>query len=213
MGWGAFAAPIMGQVAGSMLGKVISGGGGSQGYDMALVNARRAEIDKFSQDLSAARSKYSTALGNMYNSAFQRFIPAQQARVAARGLSMGGGAYNASLGREVARYQSELEPQIYQAERQDLGSVDAARGGLFGSVFGASNTANQMNVTRNQGQADAISGMLSSIGGQIGGGMYNASMYGTQAQQKYDMENLGRAALPQEKGALSKMGRPSMWAW
>lgn len=112
-------------------------GGGGDLYDRNLINQRRGEIDDFARQLATARAKYVTSLGNMYQNSFNRFSQDAEARFANRGLAVNGGAFAAALARETSRYQSELEPLAFNAERDDLTRVESMRDSLFGNLFKA----------------------------------------------------------------------------
>lgn len=114
----------------------------SGGIDYGMLQGRRAEIDKFETNLNAARGRYLQSLGNMYNTAYARFAGNAEAGFANRGLAVNGGAFASTLARETASNQANLEPLAYSAEREDLGAVDAARGNVFSTAFGASNQFN-----------------------------------------------------------------------
>ena len=90
----------------------------------ALYARRRQEIGDFAAQLTGARQKYLTSLGSMYDKAFARFSGNAEAGFAARGLQVGGGAFASALAKETSRYQSELEPLAYNAEREDLRTID-----------------------------------------------------------------------------------------
>lgn len=128
------------------------------GIDYGMLRERRSEIDKFEVSLNQARSRYLSSLGNMYNTAYARFAGNAEAGFANRGLAVSGGAFASALAMETASNQASLEPLAYSAEREDLGSVDAARSSAFNSAFGA---ANQINMN----ERNISAGNMRSIGG------------------------------------------------
>ena len=153
--WGALAGGIAGGAMGFMKKK-----SGSL-YDRDLLARRAREIDSFSMSLAAARQKYLTSLGTMYNDAYSRFVPDAEAAFAARGFSPVGGAFQSALGKEAARYQSELTPAMFEAEREDLTNVENLRGSLFGAEFGADMGERQARYTSGREDSRAL--------GQLGG--------------------------------------------
>ena len=98
----------------------------------ALYSLRRKEIGAFADQLTAARQKYLTSLGNMYDKAYARFSGNAEAGFASRGLAVNGGAFASALARKTADYQAELEPLAFQAEREDLARIDSAYAGAAG---------------------------------------------------------------------------------
>lgn len=113
---------------------------GTQGIDQGAIDRRRSEIDKFETNLNQARSRYLQSLGNMYNTSYARFASNAEAGFANRGLAVNGGAFASTLARETASNQANLEPLAYNAEREDIGTVDSARANLFSGSFNASNS-------------------------------------------------------------------------
>ena len=92
----------------------------------AIYSRRRQEIGDFAAQLTGARQKYLTSLGSMYDKAYTRFSGNAEAGFASRGLSVQGGAFASALAKESARYESELAPLAFQAEREDLYKIDDA---------------------------------------------------------------------------------------
>lgn len=127
----------VGAAAGLAGGGFLMGGSKAPGLDYGMIKDRRAEIGLFEQNLAAARARYLTSLGNMYNQAYTRFTQNAEPGFAARGLQINGGAFASALASKTADYQAQLEPAAYQAEQQDLMAAETMRQNLFGSVFGA----------------------------------------------------------------------------
>jgi hypothetical protein len=139
-------------------------GGSKDLYSRELINRRRSEIDNFAGQLSQARSKYLNSLQSMYNNAYARFSGNAEAGFANRGLAVNGGAFASALARETSRYQSELEPLAFQAEREDLNTVESLRQNLFGSEFGADVGERTARYQNNAENMRAIGGFGTRLG-------------------------------------------------
>lgn len=127
------AGAALGMAAGGAIGGVVGGMfDKDEGPDYSPVTAqfaaRNAQIGEFSRNLASARAKYLSSLNNMYNTAYARFSGNAEAGFANRGMSVSGGAFASALARKSAEFQSQLEPTVYQAESNDLKSVDNAYG-------------------------------------------------------------------------------------
>ena len=183
-------------------------GGGSNGVDMTpmynLYNQRMGQINDFSNQLAQARSKYITSVNNMYNTAYNQYLPDAQAAFAGKGLAVNGGAFAAELARRAAGYQAQLTPLAFQQETADLNSVNASRNSAWGALAGAQGNAsmwNAQNEASNQAALGGLAGKLAfaglgaAVGGPVGAsfgqnfasnlGMGGASNYG------YPMERTG----------------------
>ncbi len=118
--------------AGSLGMQAYSAFGSHAGPDYSSVKdqfeARNSQINEFARNLGAARARYLTSLNNMYSSAFSRFSGGEEVKYANRGLPVNGGAFASALAKKSAEYQSQLEPMAFNAEREDLNNIDAARG-------------------------------------------------------------------------------------
>ncbi len=126
----------VGYLAGGYIGGMFDGED-KPWYDENWFAARKAQIGTFEQNLAAARGRYLTSLGNMYNQAYSRFSGNAEAGFAARGLQVNGGAFASALANKTADYQAQLEPLAFQAEREDLGNVQNMYAGLFNSQTAA----------------------------------------------------------------------------
>lgn len=134
--WGAAIGGVGGGIAGGFLG----GPGKKSGYNRSdierLTNARHQQIQDFSNQLMQARQRYLTNLNNFQNLAFKRFAPIAESQYAGRGLNVTGGAFQSELAKQAAQAQAEGALQASQMERQDLGNVENAFGGLYSGQMG-----------------------------------------------------------------------------
>jgi hypothetical protein len=155
-------------------GALRGGGGGGELYSRQLLEGRKAQIADFASQLSLARQKYLSSLNSMYDKAYARFTGNAEASLAGRGLSVRGGAFASTLAKETSRYQSELEPLAFQAEREDLGTIDSAYANLFNTHFGADSSERLARYDRAGKNSQAIgqfAGMagLTLLGAAVGG--------------------------------------------
>lgn len=134
----------------------LGGSGKKPWYDPAVFAARRAEIGRFGESLASARAKYVGSLKTMYDHAYSRFTNNAEAGFAARGLQVGGGAFASALAKQTADYQAQLEPQVYQAERQDLGTLDNAYGNLFNADVAARSGSGNAEYTADRSDRQAL---------------------------------------------------------
>lgn len=169
------------------LGGLMGGGGGGDLYSRELIDKRRAEINDFASQLTGARQKYLTSLGNMYDKAYTRFSGNAEVGFASRGLAVNGGAFASALAKESARYQSELEPTAFQAEREDLNAAEGYRNSLFSSVFNADANERGAKFENSNANSRSIGGFAAqlglmgagyALGGPVGAGV--ASKVGSQ---------------------------------
>lgn len=189
--------PVSAALAAGSLGLgAYSAFGRKSGPDYSAVydrfNARQLQISQFAAGLAQARARYLTSLGNMYNDAFARFSGNAEAGFANRGLAVSGGAFASALARETGRYQAELTPLAYQAEREDLASVDNAYGANSGAFMNA--LMGQANLGY-QGQRAAEAGFANTLG-QVGA-LYqssrlsdrlNTDRYGNPSGSRYETD-------------------------
>lgn len=134
----AVAGQALGGLAAYGIGQLLGPDGGPDYSNVTdQYNKRNSQISEFAQNLASARTKYLSSLNNMYNTAYARFSGNAEAGFAARGLQVNGGAFASTLAKQTALYQSQLEPQVYQAEASDLKSVDSAYGANSNSYLSA----------------------------------------------------------------------------
>lgn len=161
----------------SAYGAFKGGSGSAPDYGQAgqLYTLRRQEIGDFAQQLAGARASYLTSLNNMYNQAYSRFSGNAEAGFAARGLQVNGGAFASALANKAADYQAQLAPMAFQAEREDLNSVNnayAQAAGMNASMVSGGPMA-QFDANRQNaggfGQLLGQYGMMAARGG-FGGG-------------------------------------------
>ncbi len=110
----------VGGAAGLAMGFLPGKKGPDYGYLDNIYNERKSQIGAFGVQLANTRASYLSSLNNMYNSAFARFSGNAEAGFANRGLAVNGGAFASALARQTSMYQSQLEPQVYEAERGDI---------------------------------------------------------------------------------------------
>lgn len=204
MAWGA----LIGAAAPYLMGQFLGGGRGRYGGptpDWSLsasarqnFSDRASQIDALNQNLTANAARYSTALGNFQNLATQRFADLTQAKQAGRGLDVRGGAFASAL----ARNQGDLVTQAAMDEQKlgmsNLGTVDAARGDLFGkraaaeaasdaARWGYGSKMGELDASNFYGQGDARGAMFGEIGKFLGGSFddrFTKAGYGRGLQEQ-----------------------------
>lgn len=145
------------------------------GYLDDIYSKRMGQIGDFQAQLNAARQRYLTSLGNMYNQSFNRFSQNAEAGFANRGLAVNGGAFASALAKKTADYQAQLEPMAYNAEREDLTRVDDAYGQAANMYAGGRQGGAGMEFQAGREDSQALGrfvGNLTSYGmsGGFGGG-------------------------------------------
>ncbi len=120
--WGA----AIGGVGGAVYGGLQKKKGIDYSYLDNLYAQRKARIGDFQSQLNAARRRYLTSVGSMYDQSYGRFSQNAEAGFAGRGLAVNGGSFASALAKKTADYQAQLEPMAYNAEREDLASVNNA---------------------------------------------------------------------------------------
>lgn len=102
----------------------------------ALFDQRQNQISRFEEALAGARARYVGNLYNLQNLTFSRFAGQAQAQFANQGLNINGGAFQSALARRATDLTAEGLLGESEMERADLGTVQAARGGLYDKAFG-----------------------------------------------------------------------------
>lgn len=113
---------------------------GPQGYSKGdidyIVAQRSRQIDSFRNELAQARARLAARIPQLQTEAFNRFTPDLEAKLAARGLHVSGGAFASGAGKKGAELQAELEKMLYGAEREDITNVNNAYGQLTSAQLG-----------------------------------------------------------------------------
>jgi hypothetical protein len=134
-----------------------------------LWRSRQDQINRFEETLQRANAGFSTALNNFYTYSMSQFGPNTIPYFQSRGIQAQGGAYQAQLARESAKYNAQFQPAVWQQQIENAQMVDRARGesmnplmNIFGqgalSQYGAQNKADW-----------ASGGMNAEAGGKLGG--------------------------------------------
>lgn len=181
------------------------GGGKAPGLDYGMIKDRRGEIATFERNLAAARARYLTSLGNMYNQAYARFTQNVEPGFASRGLQVSGGAFASALARKTADYQAELEPIAFQAEREDLSTAETMRQNLFGSIFGNKSSMDLAGWNADRQDMRSIGGFA----GQLG--MMGAQKYMSRPGAGYN--NYGSGSAGWDDGARTGTVRDGRVVW
>lgn len=90
---------------------------------------RRQEIGDFANTLKNARASYANAYSNFQTNALNRFSGGLETKFGPRGLNVQGGAYQAALAREAAKYQDIFNVNMANREHEDLMYIDKAYAG------------------------------------------------------------------------------------
>jgi hypothetical protein len=188
-GQGALSGAAAGAMVGGVPGAVIGGLGGAalgylgsdtKGYSLPWdqYNARLGQIADYSNQLAGATSQYATAIGNMYNTAYNQYLPNAAAAFAGRGLNVDSGAFGAELGRTAAMNTASMTTDVAKMNISNIDKVQGEYGNAWASMFGAANASNKSgfdNANANMagiGQAAVGIGKLGLMGynGQSGSG-------------------------------------------
>lgn len=142
---GSVAGPY-GAAAGAVVGGVLGYMGSSKkGYSLPWdqYNQRLNQIASYSSQLEGATSMYATAVGNMYNTAFNQYMPQAAAAFAGRGLGVDSGAFGAELGRTAATLSSQDMVDVANKRIANIDSVQKQYGNAWDAMFGAANSSNK----------------------------------------------------------------------
>lgn len=193
-GWGT----AIGAVAGAVIPSLFQSKGdgfNQEALDMEQ-SKRLSSISVFSDALTAARANYDKATQNMQSLAFNRFMPNIEAQYAGRGLNVTGGAFQSSLGKEIANLQASANVNSWQGQMSDLSTAESMRQAAYSQWMSQSAGVGQQQNAMAYGQNQALGGLSAqfitpqSVGavtsgiGSLGSSIYNY-MSGTQAQQPW----------------------------
>lgn len=168
--WGA----LIGGAAGGLMGALSPQKKGPDYSNITnLYNQRNIQIGQFAASLADARAKYLTSLNNMYNTAYSRFSGTAEAGFANRGLAVNGGAFASTLAKQTALYQSQLEPAVYQNEREDLGTIDKAYGANTNGYMTAISGGPALAFGADREDSKAFGAAASGLVGKLGGAFAN----------------------------------------
>ncbi len=136
--WGALAGGVLGGVSGYLAGN-------KKGYSLPWdqYNQRLSQISNYSNQLDAATNTYANAIGNMYNTAYNQYLPNAAAQFAGRGLNVDSGAFGAELGRVAAMNTASMTTDIAKQRISNINSVDSQYGNAWADMFGAANKSNE----------------------------------------------------------------------
>ncbi len=147
---GAAAGASFGGVPGAVIGGVAGGvfgalGSNKKGYSLPWdqYNARLGQISNYQNQLSGATSQYATAIGNMYNTAYNQYLPNAAAAFANRGLNVDSGAFGAELARQSASYIAQGNTDVAKMNINNINSVNNQYGNAWEAMFGAANESSK----------------------------------------------------------------------
>lgn len=151
------------------------GGGGNGGfYNPAIFNQRSQQIQDFQNNLATARNRYLNNYQNFTKNQFlTQLMPDMAAQFAGRGLQMNGGAYSAELARQAAAAQGHAIDVGYQAENQDLNTVNNAQADLFNQQVGAYNASAATEAQNSMQRRLALQNAIGGLAGQASGALFN----------------------------------------
>lgn len=152
----------VGAVAGGLLGYLGSNQGGFK-LPWDQYNNRLAQIGQFQQQLTGANQQYLTAIGNMYNTAYNQYMPDMAAQFAGRGLNIDSGAFAAEAGRAAVGLTGQYNAQAYQSNINNINSVENQYSNAWNSMFGMagqSSLAGFNNANANMGAIGSFAGQL-----------------------------------------------------
>lgn len=192
--------------ADNLFGSNPAGGGVPKGtIDQSQYNSRSADIDKFEKQLSEARGNYESSLRNMYSTAFNQYMPNIEAQYAGHGMQVSGGGFASALAKVSAMNTAQMLPQVYDAQRQDLNTVQGYRNSLFGAQTGANNAMSMANLQNDYSSSMYDRQRQDQMMGQLGGFAMNAGLlYATGGMS-------GAGGLFASGAGASGMASPSMF--
>ena len=157
---GAAAGALIGGVAGGFMNKKKETGF-SKGDLEAFYSQRSNQIHSFGTQLANMRAKYAAQLPQFQNHVVGQFGANLESNFGAKGLSVGGGAFQSTLARKAADIYQQGQMDLFGMERADAMYLDSQQGAASASRFGA--------AAGNQGEAGYpfMSG-LANIAGQVG---------------------------------------------
>lgn len=163
--WGAAAGAVVGGTLGYL-------GSNQKGYSIPWdqYNSRLSQIASYSKQLEGATSQYATAIGSMYNTAYNQYLPNAAAAFAGRGLGIDSGAFGAEAGRTAVQLTSEDMTNVAKMNIANVDKVNTQYGDAWTSMFGAANDSNKAgfnNANANMaglGQAAVSVGKLGLMG-------------------------------------------------
>ena len=168
-----FAVPGIGTAIGAGVGALAGGAMGyfgskaSSGYTLPWdqYNARLGQIAQYSTQLQGATSQYATAIGNMYNTAYNQYLPNAAAAFAGRGLNVDSGAFGAELGRTAGTLTSEDMTDVAKMNISSIDKVNSQYGDAWGAMFGAANKSAQSGFDQTNANNASLLGLATNVGG------------------------------------------------
>lgn len=151
----------VGAVAGGTLGYLSSS---QKGYSLPtdLYSQRLQQIASYSNQLRGATDQYATAIGNMYNTAYNQYLPDAAATFAGKGLGIDSGAFGAELARTAAKFTSEDLTNVAGMNINSIDKVNKQYGDAWSDMFGANVGSNKSGF--DQGNAN-VAGLLGTAAG------------------------------------------------
>ena len=201
---------VVGGILGAGLGYLGSQKSKGPSFDQSWFDARTAQINQYENALAGARTSYLTSLGNMYNDAYKRFNANIQPSFASRGLQVDSGAFAQALAYKSSEYSAELAPAAFAAQREDLNSVDKARGAEWATEVGAKtggatlgyNTDVASSVAMGKSAMDSF-GKLAGLYGSSNPGAYTPSAGNGLPGDSFGTQATPRLSYPPSNNKLS----------
>lgn len=154
----------VGALAGGALGYL---GSDDKGYSLPWdqYNSRLSQISDYSNQLNSATGQYASALNNMYNTAYNQYLPNAAAAFAGRGFNVDSGAFGAELGRTAAGLTSQGLADVAKMNIGNIDKVQSQYGNAWGDMFGASERSSKAGFDNSNANMAGLGRGLFDLGG------------------------------------------------
>lgn len=194
---GTVVAPGIGTAIGAGVGALAGAAGGFLGSEAGgltqdqiqkAIDDRRIQINTFGEQLARARAQYLNQLSNLQTLTMSRFGSNLETQFGAKGLNVGGGAFQSALARRTVELQAEGSLEEAKMTREDLGSVAGLKQGAWPQGLSLQQHYGDQQLAQKQA-------MMSGLGSLAGSGINYAIQSKLLGQYLGGMKDM-RGAVP-----------------